>query len=120
MTLQHLFLVFLGGGTGAVLRFLVSVLLGSPRGFPWATLCVNLLGCALSGWLAAKYAWPQTHAARVFFVVGLLGGFTTFSAFAWESLHMLQRGNVLHAVGYVSASVLGGLAIAFAGFCIGR
>lgn len=120
MTLQQVFLVFLGGGTGAVLRFLVSAVLSSPRGFPWATLCVNLLGCALSGWLLAKYAWPQTHAARAFFVVGLLGGFTTFSAFAWESVQLLQRGNVLHATGYVSASVLGGLAIAFAGFYIGK
>lgn len=120
MTLQNLMLVFLGGGAGACLRYLVAQSFGAQRSFPWATLCVNLIGCALGGWLAAKYAWSSAQPARAFFVVGVLGGFTTFSAFGVETIQLLQRGNSALAAVYVTLSVLGALAAVFLGFTVGR
>ena len=112
--------VFLGGGIGASLRFALSNYLGSAREFPWATLLVNLIGCALTGWLAAKFSWPANHPTRIFLVVGLLGGFTTFSAFGLETLQLLQRGQYVAAATYVGISTVGGLGLAYLAYGLGK
>lgn len=82
--------------------------------FPWATLGVNLVGSLAIGMLAGLLAGKD--AARLFWVTGLLGGFTTFSSFSLETLGLLQSGRTGAAAAYVLASVLGGLALAGLGW----
>jgi fluoride exporter len=118
MAWSSLLWVFLGGGVGACLRYGVSVLLAaSHTNWPWSTLIVNLLGCTLAGWLAARFGLSDAaHPWRALVMVGLLGGFTTFSAFGLETIMLLQRGHVLSAMSYVLLSVLGGLLGVYLGF----
>ena len=99
----------LGGGARLYVSTLVSRVLGT--GFPWGTLAVNLAGCLLVGVLGALFAPPgrihDLQDLRVFLVVGVLGGFTTFSAFSLEALMLVQRGEAAAAAGYVAASLAG-------------
>ena len=99
----------LGGGARLYVSTLVSRMLGT--GFPWGTLAVNLAGCLLVGVLGALFAPPgrihDLQDLRVFLVVGVLGGFTTFSAFSLEALMLVQRGEAAAAAAYVAASLVG-------------
>ena len=110
--------VGLGGGLGSVLRYglgrWISTRVGT--GFPWATLAVNVLGCLAIGFL---HRTLETRGApeslRLFLTVGLLGGFTTFSAFGFETVSLLQSGRPGPAVGYILASLAGGLTAVWVG-----
>ena len=119
----NLLLVMLGGAFGAGARHLAGAagLRWLGPGFPWPTLFVNLAGSLLmgllAGWLVQKGGSEQ---ARLFFGVGLLGGFTTFSAFSLELGLMLQRSDYLMAASYVLASLLGGVLLLFAGLWLMR
>lgn len=112
---MHWFWVALGGGLGAMARYACSLWLAplsAPSKFPWPTFAVNISGCLLAGLLfavASKHALLSPN-LRLFLFTGVLGGFTTFSAFGLETVHLLKRGDVLMACVYVTASVLGGLA----------
>jgi len=117
---KALMLVALGGGFGAVCRYLVSIALmrGAVNGFPFGTLGVNLLGCLLIGvWagLAARHAWLEGD-LRLLLVTGVLGGFTTFSAFGLESLNLIRRGELLLAGMYLGGSVVLGLGLVALGW----
>ena len=122
--MPKLLLVMLGGALGAGLRYGVGLAaarrLGT--GFPWGTLLVNLAGglCAglLVGILLAK--GDSADPWRLFLGVGLLGGFTTFSAFSAETAYLLQRGEIGLAALYVLVSVAGALALLFAGLWLAR
>ena len=122
--MPKLVLVMLGGAIGAGLRYGVG--LAAPRAlgaeFPWATLIVNLLGGLaaglLLGFLLAR--GEQADPWRLFLGVGLLGGFTTFSAFSAETAWMLQRGQFSAAALYILASVAGALGLLFAGLWLAR
>jgi len=116
-------LVALGGALGSVLRWAMTI--GIARAtrepaFPWGTLAVNLTGSLVIGVLLglATDRGALAAPARLFLVTGLLGGFTTFSAFSWEALALLRAGHASAAGGYVAGSVLGGLAAAAAGWAI--
>ena len=116
-------LVAAGGALGALARAGVAGLL--PRaadGWPWATLVVNLLGCLLLGGLLAVLAVRRPDAERlpVFLGAGVLGGFTTFSAFALEVTDLVAAGRPAAAAGYGAASVLGGVCAVAAGARTGR
>ncbi|MEO8141023.1 MAG: fluoride efflux transporter CrcB [Sphingomicrobium sp.] len=113
--------VFVGGGLGAVLRWLVGrwTLDWFGTGFPVGTLAVNVVGSFAIG-LAVGALDGVGHTGRLFFVTGLLGGFTTFSAFSLDAMTMWQRGDATQAVLYVAASVLLSLAAAFAGLAASR
>lgn len=110
-----------GGACGAWLRFAVGRAFG-PTGFPAATLTINLTGSLamglLAGWLA-RYA-GSSEGWRLLLGVGLLGGFTTFSAFSLELALMVERGELGTAALYAALSVLGGLAGLFLGLTIAR
>jgi fluoride exporter len=112
----------LGSGLGGGARLYVSTLVSRGLGtqYPWGTLAVNLLGCLAVGVLGAMFSPPgrihDLQDLRVFLVVGMLGGFTTFSAFSLEALLLVQRGAVPAAVAYVAASLAGCLLAAWAGF----
>lgn len=121
----QILLVAAGGAMGAVGRFLVSLLLrsGVSGGFPWATFGVNLAGCLLMGllvgWLG-RLPPDASETARLFVGVGLLGGFTTLSAFSLELFQLIERRDMWPALAYAGGSLMGGL-IAFAiGFYLVR
>jgi fluoride exporter len=107
--------VALGGSLGAMARYGVSGWLlqhTAQQKFPWPTLAVNLSGCLIAGVLfvlAAKHQF-LSPGMRVFLFTGVLGGFTTFSAFGLETAHLLKRGDVQMACIYVLCSVIGGVA----------
>jgi len=121
--MPNLLIVMLGGAFGAGLRHLVGLValrrLGP--GFPWSTLTVNLVGGLLmgllAGWLVKAGGTEQT---RLLLGVGLLGGFTTFSAFSLEVALMIERGETGIALGYVLASVIGAVLLLFAGLWMMR
>jgi CrcB protein len=105
-------LAAVGGVLGALARWGVGTALPhSPGTWPWATLLVNLTGCLLLGLLIAVVAvrLPEATWPRPFLAVGVLGGFTTFSAFAVEVVELMEAGAAVLAAGYVVLSVLGGV-----------
>jgi len=99
--------VALGGAIGASARYLASV--GSMRligpGFPWATLGVNILGSFLMGVIVVLLAHRDGTRLGPFLLTGVLGGFTTFSAFSLDALTLWERGQTVIAAAYVAASV---------------
>ena len=104
------------GGAG---RYLVSLAMkGISKGFPWATLTVNLVGCLLIGLLWGVFSKNGTEGSNwaLFLTVGFCGGFTTFSTFSKEALVMLQSGNLWGFVGYIAASVIVGIALVALGY----
>lgn len=115
-----------GGAVGAVARFqlgrAVTKLAGPGAGFPWATLAANVLGCfamgALFGWLARHGG--ASEQMRLLLGVGLLGGFTTFSAFSLEVLLLSERGAHFSALAYIAVSVLAGVGALYAGLLMVR
>ena len=111
-------LAALGGALGALARWGVATALPhSPGGWPWATLLVNLTGCLVFGALIAVLTTrsPEPPWVRPFLAVGVLGGYTTYSAFAVEVVGLTDAGAVATAAGYVVASVLGGVLAVAAG-----
>lgn len=118
----RLFLVAAGGALGALARYGVGRML--PTGvWPAATLTVNVVGGLLmgllTGWLAFRGGVEQ-ESIRLFAAVGVLGGFTTFSAFSLETALMIERRQVGLAAAYVGLSVLLSVAALFAGLWIAR
>jgi CrcB protein len=116
-------LAALGGALGALARWAIGTALPVPAGgWPWATLLVNLTGCLLIGLLLALLAarWPAAHGARTFLGTGVLGGYTTWSAFAVEVVRLVDDGAAGLAVGYVVASVVGGVLAVALGVGAGR
>jgi fluoride exporter len=112
--MPNLLLVMLGGAIGAGARHLAgrAALAAWGPGYPWGTLIVNLSGGLLMGVLAgtlARIGEGGDH-WRLLLGVGVLGGFTTFSAFSLETMVMLERGDWLPALGYILASVAGSVA----------
>jgi fluoride exporter len=118
-------LVFVGGGLGAVLRQGVNRMafhLIGP-GLPWGTLIVNVLGSLAMGLLiGALAAVPggTSHHLRQFLATGILGGFTTFSAFSLDALTLWERGQYAIALAYVAATLCLSLAAVAAGFLVSR
>ena len=122
MNAVSLMAVALGGASGAVLRLLLSAAIGAHHLFPWATLAINIAGSFAIGLLWGGFGhteWFQQW-GRMLLVVGLLGGFTTFSAFSLETLNLLQGERFFFAVTYVLASMLGCLTSVFLGERVGQ
>jgi fluoride exporter len=118
--MQRILLVLLGGAFGTGLRYFLSLAIYSivkePR-FPWGNLAVNVSGCFAIGVLAELFEARLlvSPTVRVALLTGVLGGYTTFSSFAFETLSLLRDGEVGLAMLNVSASVLLGLAAVWAG-----
>jgi len=112
-----------GGAVGSLCRYLLAGAIGNAAGgeWPWGTLAVNAIGGLAIGALAEGFA-PRLEASpelRGFLVTGILGGFTTFSAFSLETMEMLERQAWGPALAYVAASVVASLLAAFAGaWCV--
>ncbi|HEX6375888.1 MAG TPA: fluoride efflux transporter CrcB [Allosphingosinicella sp.] len=122
--MRNLLLVMIGGAAGAGLRFEFGRLalrqLGP--GFPWGTLGVNLIGGLLMGLVAGSMMAEGAidRPLWLLLAVGLLGGFTTFSAFSFDVFVMLERGRVTTAILYVAGSVLGSLLLFALGWWAAR
>ena len=114
--------IFLGGGAGALLRVWLGSLIGRTAGgsFPFGTLAVNLIGCFAIGLLVSLFGRGEGSFVRALLVPGLLGGFTTFSAFSLETALMSERGAYAMLAFYIAASVGGGLLLVLAGQRLGR
>jgi len=119
-------LVAIGGGLGAMARYglgLAAGRLAPGAAWPWATLTVNVVGGLLmgllTGWLALKAGAGQEN-IRLFAAVGVLGGFTTFSAFSLETALMIERREIVSALVYAAGSVVLAIAALFVGLMIAR
>lgn len=115
-------LIALGGALGSLARFGLAGLLGTRlgEGFPWGTLIVNVSGCIVIGFFAGLGSvgprWFATPEARSLLLVGLCGGYTTFSAFSLQTLELLRSGDWPRALGYTLASVV----VCLAGVWLGQ
>ncbi|MFC4290840.1 fluoride efflux transporter CrcB [Sphingorhabdus arenilitoris] len=124
--MKSIFLVMAGGAIGAAMRHLLGSGLSrfsDQSGWPWGTFAANISGGLAMGLFTA---WLVTtgrgldHDIRLFIGVGLLGGFTTFSAFSLEMAMMIERGAAMTAFAYAAASVVLALLAVFAGLAAGR
>lgn len=119
-------LVFLGAGLGGALRHGVN--LGCARfcgvDFPWGTLVINVLGSGvmglIAGWFAFKAGEGWSQSARLFLTTGVLGGFTTFSAFSLDAILIWERGELGSALLYIGGSVVLSLAALVLGLALVR
>lgn len=121
--MSNLVYIAAGGAIGAILRYTVTgaVFRLVPGAFPWGTLLVNITGCLAIGavWhlFEGFYITPNM---RLFLMVGLLGAYTTFSSFGLETLNLLREGEVGHALFYVLASNIVGVAAVYVGLLAAR
>jgi len=120
--IKNIILVGFGGGIGSMVRYLCQKWFGEsyPHPFPWGTFFVNLAGCFLIGVIYAasektSVLSPQT---RLLLITGFCGGFTTFSTFAFENMHLLRSGDTVYFLIYTIASVVLGIAGVFGGMAI--
>ncbi|WP_119061834.1 fluoride efflux transporter CrcB [Dichotomicrobium thermohalophilum] len=118
------FLAAAGGAIGAALRHLTNILCGQLFGssFPWGTFAVNVIGSLAIGLVFAGLAvrWSAPLEARTFLVTGVLGGFTTFSAFSMDFAALVERKAYLSAAGYAGGTVALCFLAVFAGLAVGR
>jgi CrcB protein len=122
--MQTALMIFIGGGAGSVARWLLVNFTGKLAGdsFPWGTLAANMLGCLilglLTGWLAVRGQLDEMW--RLALVTGVLGGFTTFSAFSLDFLTLWQRNEPYAATGYMLVTLAAGLLALLAGNAVFR
>jgi CrcB protein len=123
--MYKLFLIAIGGAMGTLCRYGTSVVFARATEFgqfPLGTLAVNLVGCFLIGLAHGLFAGRSTVAPhhQLMITTGFLGGFTTFSSFGWETSAMIHHGNYARAGTYVILSNTIGIALALAGYALGR
>lgn len=122
--MRQLIAIGVGGAIGSVLRFTVAnwtyALVG--RGFPYGTLAVNVLGSLAMGFLFVLFLERLTDSTlwRAGILIGMLGGFTTFSTFSMETYNLIEQGEPLKALTNAAASVLLCIAGTWAGVILGR
>ena len=125
MNAQAVLAVFAGGGIGSVIRYLITfgVTQRLGPGFPWATFLINVSGSFAIG-VAAELTLTRATSAplpvRLFFMTGVLGGYTTFSTFSFDALQLAGDRAVLLAVAYTAGSVILGIIAAFGGVALVR
>jgi CrcB protein len=126
MAVMAYLMVFLGAGIGGGLRHAVNTLVTRLAGpdFPWGILTINVTGSLVmgltAGWLAFKSGAGWSQNARLFAMTGILGGYTTFSAFSLDVAVLWERGQALAALLYVAASVALSILGLFAGLAFMR
>lgn len=122
--LSHFLLVGLGGAIGSILRYGTGLLSTKLLGvhFPWGTLTVNILGSFCIGIVFAllSLAENMSEDIKLFTMVGILGGFTTFSAFSLETILLFERGQSLYASLYIACSVVLSILATLAGLMLIR
>ena len=117
--IKNIAIVGAGSFIGGAARYIVSLAMkNASKGFPWATLLVNVLGCFLLGLLWGYFSRAASEGSSwaLFLTVGVCGGFTTFSTFSKEALMMLQSGNIWCFAAYVAVSLIAGVTLAALGY----
>ena len=122
LSMSMLFAVAGGGAIGSVTRYLIGVVLQrAGNGFPVSTLLINVVGSFLIGVFSRLFDAPDHNPVlRVALIVGICGGFTTFSTFSAETVTLLQQGRAGRAALYVTVSLVAGVLATFAGLMVGR
>ena len=117
--IRNFLLVGLGGALGSMLRYGTGLVIG-PKNFPLATLLINVAGSFVIGVVIAYSLRSESFADnwKLFLATGICGGFTTFSAFSFENLQLLQKGMFAMFALYIAASLLLGLVAVWAGYKI--
>ncbi len=117
---EELTAVILGGALGSLLRFLFSRFINDllPKNYPWGIWVVNIVGCLVMGVIAALFLHKYLNSAflRTFIMIGLLGGFTTFSSFSLDSLTLIQSGQFVTASLYILSTVILSIVATVIGF----
>jgi len=119
--MKAILLVAIGGAIGSVLRYAVAILLKSfySGEFPWHTFTVNIIGCFFIGLI---FSWSLQSVSfenvRLFLMVGILGGFTTYSSFGLETFDMIKHGRLMIACTYILATNILGLIAVYSGYAI--
>ena len=120
--MKQLVLVFLGGGIGTVLRFIISKLIPhNDSGFPWSTFSANLIGCFIIGLISGYFfKTSSTNQSDIilFAIVGICGGFTTFSTFAYENINFLKSGDFIFFITYTLGSFILGILMVYFGLTL--
>jgi CrcB protein len=124
MEFSTFFAVAVGGGIGAILRYVVANIGQSLTAseFPLGTLLVNIIGCALIGFLTALLIGPLSQHReflRLLLLVGVLGGFTTFSTFALDSIELFDAGRIRQVIMYIILSNVFGILAAWGSYKFG-
>lgn len=124
MTVLQILLVGAGSALGGMARFVLSQVFRTGGRFPWATLAVNVVGSLafgiLAGWLVKAGSGEWARSVRLFAIVGICGGFTTFSTFSNETFELFRSGQGLLAAAYALVSLAGGLPAVSLGYWISR
>ena len=124
LSFKYFIAVVVGGALGAVARYLMMIGVGHwfGHGFPFATVFVNIIGAFLLGSFVQISAlfWSPSPELRIFITVGVLGSFTTFSTLALDVYMLWGRGEVIEATGYVTVSIVFGIAAFFVGISVFR
>lgn len=116
--MKTFFYIFIGGGIGSVLRFVLSKYMIQfwHKDFPTGTLIVNLIGCFLIGVLFTYFTkYPTPTIFSWLLIAGFCGGFTTFSTFSLESIVLLEKNQYSIFTIYILSSLLGGISLSFLG-----
>ena len=103
--MKQLLFVFIGGGIGSLLRYLISFIFkNNSYNFPWSTFIVNMIGCFLIGFIIGL-SLPNKDTSYYFFIVGFLGSFTTMSAFTFQTISIANT-NLIYALSYIILTVV--------------
>jgi fluoride exporter len=120
--MRNALVVMSGAALGGLARYLVATAIMTRLGerFPWGTLAVNISGCFLIGLIAGTLAQRTPSPWSLFLVTGVLGGYTTFSAFGWETVQLSRQGAHGLALTNILASVLAGYLAVWLGVILAR
>ncbi len=122
MSLRNLFYIFIGGGLGSVLRFLISNYtqkVWNVNSFPMGTFVVNIIGCFLIGFLTSYFLKVDNY-LKFLLITGFCGGFTTFSTFSAENISLWESGSYFMLLFYILLSVIVGLIAVYLGLQVSK
>ena len=117
---MNVIVVGIGGAIGALLRFMISEIIPFHGGFPYATLLINLFGSFVLAFLLSHTTIIRNRQVKLALTTGLLGAFTTFSTYSFETFALLDNGDVFIAMMYVLASSIGGFIASFVGYYVAK